>query len=109
MTHYVSNFDKTEPFSDTTAQLALAASTALTYTVPGDSSKAYVCEFSWAYNSSIWVGYNVTATIPGAGTIASNANIELRPDRRFVRGGDVLSFISDSLVTNAGLRLLEIP
>jgi len=109
MTNYVNSFNVTEPFSDKTAQLALAAGAALTYTVPGNSSNSYKAEFSWPYNANVWVGYNVTATSPGAGTITSNANIEFRPDFRFVRGGDVLSFISSAIVTDAGLRLMTLP
>jgi hypothetical protein len=109
MTTYNEAYDGCFPFSDTTAQLALAAATALSYTVPGDSSMLYRCEFSWPYNANVWVGYNITATSPGAGTISPNRNIELRPAVRYVKGGDVLSFISDSIVTDAGLSLLQLP
>lgn len=111
MTTYNSAFEGCFPFSDTTAQIALAANTAITYTVPGTNRDKYRCEFSWFYNSSIWVGYNETAVVPlpGAVTTATNSSIEFRPDVRYVKGGDVLSFISDSLVTNAGLSLLKLP
>ncbi len=115
MTRYNSNFERTFPFSDFTVQLALAANTALTYTVPGDSSNQYRCEFSFAYNANIWVGYNTTAVVPapGAVTTVTNQSLELNPGKfgeaRYVRGGDVLSFISDSLVSNAGLSLLKLP
>jgi hypothetical protein len=96
------------PFSNQTAQLALAANTALTYTVPGNSSMSYRCEFSWAYNANVYVGYNVSATVPSAGTLTSNSAIELRPTIRFVRGGDVLSFISSSIVSDASFSLLRV-
>ncbi len=111
MTRYNTNFLETLPFSDQTVQIALAASTALTYTIPGSNSDKYRCEFSWAYNANVWVGYNVTATVPVAGavTTVTNTSIELRPLVRYVRGGDVLSFISDSVVSNAGLSLLQLP
>lgn len=108
-TPYNNAFAGTEPFSDTTAQLALAAATALTYTVPGTAINKYKIIFSWPYNANVWVGYNVTATSPSAGAIAANHNIELRPVERFVKGGDVLSFISIAVVTDAGLKLLSIP
>lgn len=111
MTMFVSSFNGTLPFSDISVQVALAATTELTYTVPGDNNVQYRCEFSYPYNANVWVGYNTTATVPPAGavTVTSNEKLELRPDVRYVRGGDVLSFISDSLVTNMGLSLLTLP
>jgi len=109
MTQFASNFLGTTPFSDTTATIALAANTAITYTVPGDNSMSYRAEFSWPYDSNVYVGYNVAATTAVAGTVTSTANVELRPDARYVRGGDVLSFKSVGVVTAAGLRLLKLP
>lgn len=115
MTTYNKNFLETLPFSDMTIQIALAANTALSYTVPGNSSMVYRAEFSWPYNANIWVGYNQTAIVPVAGSIVhtSNASIELNPGKfggaRYVRGGDVLSFISSAIVSDAGLSLLQLP
>ena len=109
MTKYNSARNDTKPFSDQCVQLALAATTALTYTIPGTSANAYQATFSWPYNANVWVGYNKTATLPSAGTIAAVSQIELRPDKRYVRGGDVLSFISTAVVTDAGLELLSLP
>lgn len=105
------NFLGTLPFSDLTVQIALAATTELTYTVPGTTADLYRCEFSWAYNASVWVGYNTTASVPPAGAIttSSNESLEFRPGIRYVRGGDVLHFISDSIVTNGGFSLLKLP
>ena len=108
-TPYNSAYKGTTPFSNTAEQFALAANVALTYTVPGDGNNKYRIKFSWLYNSAVWVGYNVSATSPSAGTIASSPNVELRPDEKYVIGGDVLSFISNSLVTDAGFYLLAIP
>jgi hypothetical protein len=109
MTLFNEAYGNSKPFSDKTAQFGLNASAAVTYTVPGTSHNHYRCEFSYPYNANVWVGYNVTATIPSLGTVASNSSIELRPDVRYVKGGDVLSFISDSSVTDCGLSLLSIP
>lgn len=111
MTNFNTNFLKTIPFSDSTVQIALAANTALTYTIPGDKSNQYRCEFSWPYNANVWVGYNSVATLPVAGSVttSSNRSIELRPILRYVRGGDVLSFISSAIVTDSGFSLLEVP
>lgn len=109
MTNYNSSFDATKPFSDMAVSMALAANTELTYTVPGTNAVQYRCEFSWPYNANVFVGYNVTATTPGAGTIAQTPNIELRPEFRYVRGGDVLHFKSIDIVTAAGFSLLRLP
>lgn len=105
------NYLECLPFSDQTVQVALAASTALTYTIPGDNSIQYRCEFSYANNANVWVGYNTTAIVAPAGavTTTSNKSIVLNPKIKYVRGGDVLSFISDSIVSNVGMELLVLP
>lgn len=111
MTKFSTNFLETLPFSDQTVQVALAANTALPYTVPGDNSIQYRCEFSYAYDSNVWVGFNTTAVVPVAGavTTTSNSSLVFRPKIKYVRGGDVLSFISGSVVSNIGLELLVLP
>ena len=115
MTKFNCGYERTFPFSDITVQVALAANTALTYTVPGTADMRYRCKFAFPYNANVWVGYNTTPIVPPAGAVTTVANesVELNPgqydEARYVRGGDVLSFISDSIVTNAGLSLLELP
>jgi hypothetical protein len=111
MTKFSTNFLETLPFSDQTVQVALAANTALPYTIPGDSSVQYRCEFSYAYDTNVWVGFNTTAVVPVAGTVttSSNSSVVLRPKIKYVRGGDVLSFISASIVSNMGFELLVLP
>lgn len=113
MTKFNSNFLHALPFSDLTVQFALAANTELTYTVPGDNSIAYRCEFAFPYNANVWVGYNITATSPTAGTLTEANRVELRPGAyngaRYVRGGDVLHFVSNATVTDAGFSLLQLP
>lgn len=106
---YNNSYNGTEPFSDVTAQFGLTAATVLTYTVPGTAANSYKCEFTWLYNSAVWVGYNVTATTPTENMMTHDRFIELRPDFRYVKGGDVLSFKSISAVTDCGLRLLSVP
>ena len=108
MTQLATGNQGTQPFSDTTAQLALAVDTNLTYTVPGDPSQKYRAEFKFPSSSNVWVGYNVAATQPAAGTITNTSNIELNPTLKFVKGGDVLSFRSHVIVTDAGLSLLRL-
>lgn len=102
---YHSQFTNSSPFSGMAPQFALAASVALTYTVPGDSSVQYRAEFSYPYDANVWVALNSTATIPTAGTMSPNSGSVLRPACKYVRGGDVLSFISNSIVANAGFEL----
>jgi hypothetical protein len=111
MTRFNTNYLEALPFSDQTVQVALAASTALTYTIPGTTADLYRCEFSYAYDANVWVGFNTTAVVPVAGTVTttSNTSIVLRPKIKFVRGGDVLSFISGSVVSNMGFELLVLP
>lgn len=108
MTKFNTKYLGALPFSDTTVQIGLAATTALPYTIPGTSAQIYRAEFKWPYNASVWVGLNKTAILPIAATATASGNLEMNPDIRYVKGGDVLSFISDSLVTNASLSLLEI-
>ena len=91
--------------SDLTPQFALPATTPLSYTVPGDSSKQYEAEFSFPSTASVWVGYNTTPTIPTAGTMTVNARSTRNPTCWWVRGGDVLTFISTAIVTDCGIAL----
>ncbi len=111
-TPYQNSFNNTLPFSDTSPTVALAASTELTYTVPGDPSLRYRINFSWAYNSNVWVSVNSTAAVPTPGTINSSSRQEYRPgadgSARYARGGDVLHFISDAIITG-GFSLYMLP
>lgn len=108
MTKYNMSNGDAIPFSDITIQLALAANTELTYTVPGANSISYRAEFSWNNDDSVWVGYNIAAATPSAGTISQNNRVERNPLIKFVRGGDILHFKSNAIVTNAGLSLLQL-
>lgn len=108
-TQYASNFGGTQPFSDTAAQFSLAANTAQTYTVPGDSSVKYKVTFGYNDTANVYVGYNVTATSPTAGTNTTSGNIEFRPEIRFVKGGDVLSILTPDTTAHIGLSLLQLP
>lgn len=109
MTDFISQYDKTEPFSNQTAQFGLNANTALSYTVPGTDRITYHAKFKFGPAASVWVGFNITATTPTANTMTSNANIALNPTSKYVRGGDVLSFKSISAVADAGIELFVLP
>ena len=108
MTDFNSAFDQTRPFSTDAKTFTLAANTALSYTVPGTSAKKYRADFSFPSSSSVFVGLNVSPTIPGAGTGTAAANIEFLPESRYVVGGDVIYFIS-TLAVQCGVSLLNLP
>ncbi len=109
MTKYNSSFNDTYPFSDTTGQFALAANTELTYTVPGEAKNIYRAQFSWNFDSNVWVRINGTAVVPTPGTMTSDSQCERCPERKYVKGGDVIHFISNATVTDAGFSLLQLP
>lgn len=108
MTMYGNNFDGTKPFSDTCFQAALAANVEQTYTVPGTAEKQYRAKFEFAANSNVFVGLNVTAAAPGAGTNTSTANLQFRPSEPlYVKGGDELNFVTaDAAGASLGVSLL---
>jgi hypothetical protein len=112
MSPYQNGFNNTIPFSDTSPTIALAANTALPYTVPGTSAQRYKIYFSWPYNANVWVCNNGTATVPTPGTINSSSACMYRPGANdqayYVRGGDVLSFISDGVIYG-GFSLYALP
>lgn len=112
-TPYNNNFNDTTSFSNTTSQMALATATPITYTVPGLATDKYQIRFSYTYNSNIYVGYNVTAATPGAGLQTNTAYLEFRPgsdgSKRYVNGGDVLSFITPDANGYVGIALELLP
>ena len=96
-TRYQKNSHHTMPFTNTSAQLLLAASTALAYTVPGTSNQIYRATFRASFTAEIYVSLNGTASLPTSNTATStNNNQEFIPllEPKYVKGGDVLSFIS---------------
>ena len=109
MTDFITQHDTTQPFSNQTAQFGLLASTALSYTVPGDNRVSYNAVFKFTPSSSVWVGYNVTATLPLSNSAVSNSGIVLNPVSKNVRGGDVLSFQSSSIVGDVSIELFTLP
>lgn len=111
MTMYHSNFDETKPFSDTCVQFNLASGVEQTYTVPGANNLKYRAIFTYASNSNVFIGLNVTAASPSSGTKTSTANLEFKPNEpKYVKGGDVIHAISpDSAGAYVGISLLDLP
>jgi hypothetical protein len=90
--------------------MLLVASTAVSYTVPGNINQTYRAHFSVSTSADVWVCKNGTAAVPTSGTATSTYNQE-RIDvnfNRFVRGGDTLSFISTG-TPQIGVALFTLP
>ena len=96
-------------FSDTCEQIALATGVAQSYTVPGTGNQKFRLEFSYISTSNVWVGYNVTAATPAAGTKTALTALEFRPDVRYAIGGDVISLITPDAAAYVGISVLGIP
>ena len=110
MTRYNSSYSNTFPFSDAGAMFLLAASTGLSYTIPGTPSQIYRCRFGCSSSAEIWVSLNGTAVIPTSNTATASYNQEFIPqygEARFVKGGDVLNFISTG-TPEVGISLLQV-
>lgn len=110
-TPYVSSFDETKPFSQAAGQICIASGTAKSYTVPGASNKKYRAEFNCPSTANIFIGYNVTPTVPSSGTVNTSSQEEFVRSgmARYVFGGDVLSFITPDTTQYLSVSLLAIP
>ncbi len=111
MTNFNSQYEKAFPISDTGVMMLLAASTALAWTVPGTANQIYRAAFSVASSVDVWVNNNGTATVPTSNTATATYNQwRINPDDnvRYVKGGDVLSFISTG-TPQIGVELLQLP
>lgn len=107
MTPYQNNFTNTFPFSDSGMMTLLAASTAISWTVPGTANQLYRAHFSVSTSADVWVKLNGTAAVPTSNTVTATYNQE-RIDvdfQRYVKGGDTLSFISTG-TPQVGVSLL---
>lgn len=106
---YTESYDGTLGFTDTAPAFALAASAALSYTVPGNNQQRYVAEFSYNNQANVFVSTFGTAAVPSAGTVSASSRSEFRPLKRFVSGGDVISVITPDTTAYVGLSLRQIP
>jgi len=105
-----SNYNDTTNFSDTTTRIALTSGSTVTYTVPGLATDNLQVIFTLTDDSTLFVGYNKTATVPAANSVTSDQFIELMKNgfKRFVRGGDVLSFVTPDPIVYVGISLRAI-
>ena len=109
MTIYNSQYQNCFPFSDKAPSVALAANTPLSYTVPGAATTKYRAEFHFNYTSNVYIALNSTAAVPTAGTISASSVSTYRPNVRYVKGGDVLSFVTSDTTAQFGFDLLVLP
>lgn len=107
---YTSSFDETIAFSDTDVQFALATNTEQSWTVPGASNQKFILLFGMSSNANVFVGYNVTATVPNPGTQTTTQGIEfMTPDsKRYVIGGDVISLKTPDTAAWVGISVRSI-
>lgn len=105
---YNANYNETMPFSDTCAQVNCAANTQQTFTVPGTTEQQYQAYFQYTQNSNVFVCKNAVPTVPASGTVGSQQYNEFRPKKRYVRGGDVLHFITPDTNAYIGVSLRQL-
>ena len=96
MSVYYSKLFDSLPFSETGARFNLATNAVQSWTIPGTADYQYSAEFCYGNTTSnVFVGYNTSPTIPASGSMTVSGYVECRPsDKRQVRGGDVLYFVT---------------
>lgn len=105
---YNSNYNETMPFSDTATQVNCAANTEQTWTIPGTSTQHYQAYFAYTQSSNVFVRLNAAPTVPLSGTSGTQPYNEFRPKKRYVKGGDVLHFITPDANAYIGVSLRQI-
>lgn len=107
---YTSSYDETIPFSDVCVQLSLATNVAQTYTVPGSATQNFTVLFGFPTGTNLYVGKNTTAATPPAGTKTTLQYVEFinAGEKRYVQGGDVLSFITPDTSARIGISIRAI-
>lgn len=110
---YNSNFDETIPFSDVSYQVALGASVEETFTVPGTALTQYSMKLNYAADSNVFVRLNGTPAVPASGNVGTEQYNEFRAgcdgSQRYVKGGDVVHFITPDTTAYVGVSLRQLP
>ncbi len=102
------NYNGTTTFSDVCAQINCAAGAEKTYTVPGVITQQYQALFEYTSNSNVFVRLNDVPTSPASGTVNTESYNEFKPHKRYVRGGDVLHFITPDTTAYIGVSLRQL-
>lgn len=105
---YNSNYVETMPFSDTDYQLNCNANTELAFTIPGNQTTQYQAYIEYNMTSNVFVRLNGVPSVPAAGTYGTEQYNEFKPKKRYVRGGDVLHFITPDANAYVGVSLRQI-
>ncbi len=105
---YNANYIETMPFSDTCFQVACGTNVEETANIPGLETDFYQAYFEYINNANVFVCNNSTPVIPGAGTVGTQQYNEFRPKKRYVRGGDVLHFITPDASAYIGVSLRKL-
>lgn len=102
------NYIETMPFSDTAVQVACTINEDQTVTVPGTDIIQYQAYFEYASSSNVFVCKNSVPVIPSNGSVGTQAYNEFKPKKRYVRGGDVIHFITPDNVAYIGVSLRQL-
>lgn len=105
---YNSNYHETMPFSDVCAQVQCGSNVEQTFTVPGTANQQFQAYFEYTYDSNVFVCLNGTPTIPSSGSVGTQQYNEFRPKKRYVKGGDVLHFITPDSSAFIGVSFRQI-
>lgn len=105
---YNSNYEGTTTFSDTCAQVHCLANVAETFTVPGSSTAKYQALFEYISTSNVFIRLNSAPAVPVGGAVGAEPYSEFRPKKRYVKGGDVLHFITPDANAYVGLSLRQL-
>ena len=105
---YNANYIETMPFSDTDRQINCSTGAEQTFIVPGSNTTQYQAYFKYASNSNVFVCLNATPVIPGADSVGTQPYNEFKPKKRYVRGGDVLHFITPDVNAYIGVSLRQL-
>ena len=107
---YNRNFKDSMPFSDTCAQVVLTANTALSWTIPGNSTQKYMARFTYNEAANVFICNNAVPVIPSSNSVGVQQYNEFRPTPAcYVSGGDVLHFISPDTLQYVGVALYQLP
>lgn len=107
-TIYNSNYGGTSPFSDTCGQVGLNTNAEVTYTVPGASTVQYQINLSYNQSANVYVRLNATPTIPTLGTVGTQSYSLYKPEKCYVKGQDVVHFITPDTNAYFGFSLMQL-
>jgi hypothetical protein len=105
---YNANYLDTQPFSDTCAQVACTVNSEQTWTIPGTELQQFQALFEYASESNVYVCKNATPVVPAGGSVGTQQYNEFKPHKRYVRGGDVLHFITPDAIAYIGVSLRQL-